>query len=45
MFIIGSGSHLEYHLFKKFDVTASDINKEYPKYNKIKHITDIVSKI
>ncbi len=37
---IGSGwGHLEYHLSKKFDVTASDINDEYPKYNnKIKYI-------
>ena len=43
---IGSGwGHLEYHLSKKFDVTASDINKEYLKYNnKIKYIIiDIVS--
>ena len=43
---VGSGwGHLEYHLSKKFDVTASDINDEYPKYNKkIKYIIiDIIS--
>ena len=32
---IGSGwGHLEYHLSKKFNITASDINDEYLKYNK-----------
>ena len=44
---IGSGwGHLEYHLSKKFDITASDINKEYANYNtKVNYIiTDILSK-
>ncbi|WP_440669496.1 class I SAM-dependent methyltransferase [Candidatus Pelagibacter sp. HIMB1483] len=44
---IGSGwGHLEYHLSKKFNITASDINEEYSKYNKkINYIiTDIISK-
>ena len=43
---IGSGwGHLEYHLSKKFEITASDINDEYLKYNnKIKYIIiDIIS--
>ena len=44
---IGSGwGHLEYHLSKKFNITASDINDEYAKYNKELNyfITDIISK-
>lgn len=44
---IGSGwGHLEYHLSNKFNITASDINDEYAKYNKkIKYfITNIISK-
>jgi hypothetical protein len=44
---IGSGwGHLEYHLSKKFEITASDINNEYKEYNKkINYIiTDIISK-
>ncbi|MBD1162837.1 class I SAM-dependent methyltransferase [Pelagibacterales bacterium SAG-MED12] len=43
---IGSGwGHLEYHLSKQFDITASDINNEYIKYNKkIEYlITDVIS--
>ena len=43
---IGSGwGHLEYHLSKKFNITASDIKNEYSEYNKKLEyiITDIIS--